>query len=341
MNFLGSPLSIGKLQLANRLIQGPLAGFSCAPFRELFYQYTPPAYCVTEMVSAHDVLHKHKANSRYLFRSAKEKTLCYQISGSDPVIMAQASACLEQLGADLIDINCGCPKSKIRKKGAGSALLDKPQQLAAIISKVRATITIPLTVKIRIQRNATDIQLARAIEEAGADAIIVHGRHWADNYDNPSDFNQIAKIKSAVSIPVIANGDIFDRDSLLHALKTSLCDGYMVSRAGTGKPWLFEHLLEEKRLVIEDVRLKALFMQHLQQLAGLENEHKALLQSKSLFRYYFKPWFTKEQLHAFYALENLAQIASYLQNFHFSEPLSGGKNPSQYSAPHPQPVSGL
>ncbi len=149
--FLNSPFRIGSLQLPNRLLQGPLAGFSCAPFRQLYYKFLSPAYCVTEMISAYDVLHKHPITSRYLYRAPEETRLCYQISGHDPTIMAQAALRLEGLGADLIDLNCGCPKTKIRKKGAGSALLDTPALLCEIVGAVRRRISIPLTVKLRIQ----------------------------------------------------------------------------------------------------------------------------------------------------------------------------------------------
>lgn len=311
-SFINQPMKIGSQILPNRLIQGPLAGFSCSPFRELFYQFGPPAYTVTEMISAHDVVHKHDLNSRYLYRANTEKILCYQISGQDSVLMAQAALRLESLGADLIDLNCGCPKDKIRKKGAGSALLENPKQLATIIETVRKAITIPLTVKIRIQGTALDFELAKMIEEAGADALIVHGRRWIDDYDTPSDFAQIAKIKKQISIPVIANGDIAEQQNLHQAFTQTDCDAYMIARAGTGKPWLYQSLLEAKPFLADWKMIKALFMQHLQGLASLEGEFKAVLQSKSLVRYYFRNQFTAEALQVFYRLETLKDIENQL-----------------------------
>ncbi|TAL62823.1 MAG: tRNA-dihydrouridine synthase family protein, partial [Legionella sp.] len=170
LSFINSPLQIGSLTIPHRLIQGPLAGFSCAPFRELFNHFTPPAYAVSEMSSALDILHKHSANSRYVYRSPKEKILAYQISGTQENVMADAAATLQDFGADLIDINCGCPKIKIRKKGAGSALLENPDLLISIIRRVREVLHIPLTIKIRLQNNANDIQLAQQISDSGADA---------------------------------------------------------------------------------------------------------------------------------------------------------------------------
>ncbi|STX40421.1 nitrogen regulation protein [Legionella donaldsonii] len=312
-SFLNSPLSIGSLHLPNRLIQGPLAGFSCAPFRELFYQFTPPAYCTTEMISAHDVLHKHSLNSRYLYRSSLEKTLSYQIAGNDPEMMATASAYLASIGADLIDINCGCPKTKIRKKGAGSALLSEPRQLLKIVNSVRKMITLPLTVKLRIQGNGNDVDLAKAIEQAGADALIVHGRRWNDDYNIDCNFAQIAAIKRAVSIPVIANGDISDKASLTKALINSGCDAYMIARAGTGKPWLYKNLLDKTENHPDPDTIKSLFIQHLHNLAKLENDYKAVLQSRSLLRYYFRAQLSPTELQIFYKLEQLEDIERELK----------------------------
>jgi tRNA-dihydrouridine synthase B len=310
---LNDSFNIGSLKLPNRLIQGPLAGFSCAPFREQYYSFSPPAYCVSEMISAYDVLHKHKATSRYLYRSPKEKTLCYQLSGTDPQIIAKAAGHLEAMGADLIDLNCGCPKTKIRKKGAGSALLERPERLGEIVSTVRKAIYLPLTVKVRIQGNENDIALAKAIEEAGADALVVHGRRWTDDYDTPCNLEQIKQIKLAVNIPVIANGDITDKASLAHAVTTSNCDAYMISRAGSGNPWLYQQLLAGWINLEHGTRINC-FINHLQSLARLENDYQAVLQSKALVRYYFRHLLTAEQLQHFYLLDNLSAIETYIKS---------------------------
>lgn len=311
--FINSAFNIGGLAFSNRLIQGPLAGFSCAPFRQLFYQFTAPAYCVSEMISANDVLLKHQRHSRYLYRAPEEKILCYQLAGRDPLVMAAAARRVEMLGADLIDLNCGCPKAKIRKKGAGSALLDEPKRLIDIVHAVRKAIAIPLTIKLRIQGNDSDVSLARALAQAGADALIVHGRRWVDDYDVPSDVARIAAIKRAVTIPVIANGDIADKHSLTHAITSTGCDAFMIARAGSGNPWIYQQLLTPapptEKTSIERVDC---FMTHLLGLARLESDHRALLQSKSLIRYYFKGVFSDRQLRLFYALEHLSDIERFL-----------------------------
>lgn len=312
-SFLNEPFSIGSLQLSNRLIQGPLAGFSCAPFRQLFYEFIPPAYCVSEMISAYDVLYKHQANSRYLYRAPEEKRLCYQLAGHDATIIAQAAKRLQEMGADLIDLNCGCPKTKIRKKGAGSALLENPQHLCSIVSAVREAIDSPLTVKLRIGENFdADKALAVGIESAGANALIIHGRRWTDDYDTLSNFERIGQIKQSVNIPVIANGDISDASTLAAAFSISGCDAYMISRAGSGKPWLYQQLLEGRDRPVSYPDRVNYFMRHLRGLMHLENELQAVLQSKTLVRYYFKTIINTEQLQFFYGLTSLAAIEKYI-----------------------------
>lgn len=307
-----TPLRIGNLTIPHRLIQGPLAGYSCAPFRELFQQFVAPAYTVTEMCSAIDI-QKHNLSSRYLYRSPQEKILAYQISGNNEKVLADAAVYLQDLGADLIDINCGCPKNKIRKKGAGSALLENPDGLIHIVKKVRSVLSIPLTVKIRIQDTQQDLDLSRRLEDAGADALVVHGRRWTEDYDIPCNTARIAEIKSNITIPVIANGDIHDRPSLDRAVALTGCDAFMIARAGSGRPWLYQELLDQVDLKISLEEKKELFLIHLQGLADLENEHQAVLQSKSLIRYYFRSEFTGEQFAEFYSLVSLAGIRAFLQ----------------------------
>lgn len=314
--FLNSPFRLGNLNLANRLIQGPLAGYTAAPLRKLVYQFLAPAYCVSEMISAKDVLTKHLDSSRYLYRAPEEKLLCYQIAGDEPLIMAEAAKKLAGMGADLIDINCGCPKTKIRKKGAGSALLDKPDTLINIVSAVRMAISIPLTVKVRIQSDEkSDLNLARLLENEGIDALIIHGRHWQDDYDRPVNLARIAAIKASIKIPVIANGDILDKPNLIKTMENTAADAYMIGRAATGKPWLFQQLLSKEIITISSLKRKKIFLEHLEGLAKLENEFQALLQSRSLFRYYFDKTIDKLYLNQFYQLKNLDEVHHFLNAF--------------------------
>lgn len=314
ITYINSPFSIGALKFSHRLIQGPLAGYSCAPFRELFSLYQTPAYCVTEMISSMDAVLKRPQGSRYLYRSPKEELLAYQISGNDPLIVTQAAHQLSHLGADLIDINCGCPKLKIRKKGAGSALLETPSLLLEIVTGVRKAITCPLTIKLRLQQKESDLILAKQLEDAGADALIIHGRRWIDDYDIACNLAAIAEIKRAVTIPVIANGDIADQRSLESTFQQTGCDAFMIARAGTGKPWLYKTLLRNEAETIRYAEKVQLFITHLEGLARLESDFKAVLQSKSLVRYYFKEELTALGLKQFYTLTSISQIYYFLIN---------------------------
>lgn len=314
MDFLQSSFSIGSLKLPNRLIQGPLAGYSAAPLRQLCYQFMPPAYAVSEMISSHDILYKHQPQSRYLYRAPDESLLCYQLAGNNPEIMAKAAIQLEHLGADLIDINCGCPKTKIRQKGAGSALLSTPETLCAIVRTVRDAIQIPLTVKLRIQGTELDMSLAQSLEHAGADALIIHGRRWMDDYDTPCNYKHINQIKRNVHIPVIANGDITNKATLTEATTISECDAYMVARGGCGNPWVYQQLLSSTPITVDNALRIQTFLTHIHGLSQLESEHQAVMQSRSLIRYYFRNLLSLKQLSAFYALNSLYEIEDWVSN---------------------------
>lgn len=309
---IDSPWQLGGLTLPHRLIQAPLAGYSCAPFRRLFNHYQPPAYCVTEMISANDVLYRHNCDSRYLYRHPDERILAYQLSGTDPLTLQQAARKCELIGADLIDINCGCPKGKIRRKGAGSALLEQPKKLIDIIDAVKQSIMIPLTVKIRLHPHGNNIQLAKQIENAGADALIVHGRTFQQDYDIACDWQSIAIIKQSVSIPVIANGDIFDLASLNQAINISGCDAFMIGRAGSGKPWLYQQLLSEQTCQPNLIKRVDLLMEQLTYLARLDGEVSALFQARSLIRYYFKEMLPQLPLRQIYQSDSLDDFRQQL-----------------------------
>lgn len=302
---------LGALQLPHRLIQGPLAGYSCAPFRSMFSAFQTPAYAVSEMISATDVLTKHTPDSRYLARWPEEGLLAYQLAGNDPQRMADAAAYLQMMGADLIDINCGCPKKKIRKKGLGSALLEQPETLLSIIKAMRAVLDIPLTVKIRIQDEQKDLYLAKAIEDAGADALIVHGRGWQDDYDKPLNLDRIAQIKKTLSIPLIGNGDVRDEQSLQRLFQQTGCDAVMIARAGCGRPWLYQSLLSKERPAIGLREQWRLFQRHIEGLAYLEDEYQALLQSRSLIRYYLRDYLEHLPLQAFYHVKAINQFEAF------------------------------
>ncbi len=314
------PLSIGKLTFANNLIQGPLAGYSCSAYRKLFYQFQSPAYCVTEMISAQDLIKNKHIKKRFIHRDPIEKYLCYQFGGYEPDTMLRAAKLAMDWGADLIDINCGCPKPKIRKKRMGSYLLDHPEQIAKIIETLKKTISLPITVKIRLVKsssNQNDLDAIKKIVDAGADALIVHGRHWTEDYNVTCHLDDIAEIVKAIKIPVIGNGDIFNLSSLTKMFDIAGCAGVMISRGGTGNPWIYEQLVAEaagKKFSLPALeKIKALFLEHLEGLLFLENETIALLQSRKLLKYYFGENLKENDFNRYCSVKNQKEAYQFLE----------------------------
>jgi tRNA-dihydrouridine synthase B len=312
-----TPFQIGTLTLPHRLIQAPLAGISCAPFRALFSLYTKPAYAVTEMISAHSMVNHERLRKRYLARSDNEGRWCIQLSGNNPEVMYQATEISAGYQPDLIDLNCGCPKLKIRTKGCGSALMESPNVLQSVVRAMRQATTRPLTVKMRVAGHTQDtryLEAASMIEQAGADAIIVHGRHYTEDYDVAAHYEQIRNVVRRVSIPVIANGDVYDRLSMQRCFDETEADAVMIGRASIGRPWLFQDLLGKTTKPLASEQLQV-FRQHIQQLACLEGcENIALLQARRFLKWYF-PNLNKSQLAQCYAIDDLDALHAALAAF--------------------------
>lgn len=321
-NELIKPLSIGNISFTTNLIQGPLAGYSCAAFRRLFYLFQPPAYCVTEMLSAQDLVNNKNRNKRFTCRDPLEKYLCYQLGGYEVQHFRDAALCAVDLGADLVDINCGCPKPKIRKKRMGSYLLDYPEHVAKIIETVKGVITVPVTVKIRIKQNGNTqdntLAMVKMLSEAGADAITVHGRHWSEDYTIPCDLTAIAEIVNSTTVPIIGNGDVCDLDSLSKMSALTRCAGIMVARGGTGKPWIYQQMMleaQEQAFILPNLtQIKSLFLEHIEYLIKIENEPLAILQSRKLLKYYFGKLINAEKFAAYCALDNINAIPHFLES---------------------------
>lgn len=297
------PLKVGHLQLTNNLIQGPLAGYSCAPFRLLTHRLGQPAYCTTEMLSAKDIARQAKLRKRYLWKEPAEGLVSYQLSGNDPADLASAAKIVTEAGADLIDLNCGCPVNKIRQKSAGSKLLSQPSKIAELVAAIKANTHVAVSVKIRVDSSSGDknnLLVVKAVEESGADLLIVHGRHWTEKYDIPCNLEQIAEIAARCKIPVIANGDVEDVVSLKRTFELTGCAGIMIARASVGRPWLFQqlqHELEGKIFAPPSlVEIGTLFLEHLHRLAALETEYLAVIQARKLAKYYIRQHFNTAPL---------------------------------------------
>lgn len=314
-----TPLIIGSKKFDSNLIQAPLAGISCAPFRELVWQFGGIAYCCTEMLSAHHIASGVDRSPRYLLRDKTENTLCWQLSGNNPDVLSRAVEKAILHKADLLDLNCGCPQPKIRQKNCGSRLLTDEKKLSQLIRVMKQDPAVPVTIKIRIDANQgefCDISIAKMAQEAGADAVIVHGRHWTHDYDIPAQTDAIAKIVSAVSIPVIANGDISDRDSLNAMFEKTNCAGFMIARASVGQPWLFRLLSDLNFKAPASREIGALFLHHVKGLIPIEGEKIAILQSRRLGKYYARNIHDKnifmEELNK---TENFSKLESIIKQY--------------------------
>jgi tRNA-dihydrouridine synthase B len=298
-----SPLQLGIKQFPVNLIQGPLAGVSCAPFRQLTWRYSQPAFTCTEMISCNTLIHMPQAQQRrFITKDPREGPVCFQLAGSGPHEVAEAVKRVTDYGADLIDLNCGCPVKKIRSKGAGSSLLTDPILLYQLIRAMKENTHVPVSVKIRVEGGSGlqfNRDVAQVVSDAGADFLIVHGRHWSEHYETPCRHEEIQFFVDALSIPVIGNGDVACIDSLKTMLATG-CAGVMIGRAGVGQPWLIGQLIAEMNQksfhTPTPQEIGLLFIEHVTDLAELLNSEKfAIIQSRNFCKYYARRIFARTE----------------------------------------------
>jgi len=290
------PLILGHKSFPNNIIQGPLAGISCAPFRVLATRYSQPAFSCTEMISCKTLIHQSEyTQKRFITKYPEEGPVCFQLSANNSLELAEATRRVADYGADLIDLNCGCPVKKIRSKGAGSSLLTDPSKLYQLIRAMKDNTTLPVSIKIRVEGHSDYVfnqELATVVSDAGADFLVVHGRHWTEHYETPCNYEQIQFFVEALKIPVIGNGDIACINSLKKMLATG-CAGVMIGRAGVGQPWLIQQLISEmsgKEFEPPSLTERiAIFTEHVTRLATLlESEKFALLQARKFAKYYLR-----------------------------------------------------
>jgi nifR3 family TIM-barrel protein len=242
-------MQIGNIALDNPMILAPLAGISNLPFRLSAKKEGCSLVC-SEMISSNGLVYKSKKTLMMLESTPEEKPLSIQIFGADPSIMAEAATIAEASGADILDINFGCSVKKVIKTGAGVALMQTPQKAIAILTAVRQSIKIPLTIKIRTgwEKSGTQaVQTAKIAESCGADAIVVHPRTATQGFGGQADWAIISAVKKAAAIPVIGNGDIVTPDDAVRMQKVTCCDGVMIGRAAIGNPWIFSQCLASLR----------------------------------------------------------------------------------------------
>jgi len=237
---LSTPLKIDNFEVNSRVLQSPLSGVTDLVFRRLVRRYAPDSMMYTEMVNATG-LHYVKQLPKIMEVDPNERPISIQLFDCRPDFLAEAAVMAVKEGADTIDINMGCPVNKITKNGGGSSLLRQPEVAEAIVREVVKAVDVPVTVKTRIgwsDKDITILDFAKRMEDAGAKMITVHGRTRAQGYNGSAKWEWIRKVKEILSIPVIANGDIFSVKAAVRCLEETGADGVMCSRGTLGYPFL-------------------------------------------------------------------------------------------------------
>lgn len=272
-----------------------MAGVADRAFRELCMAFGA-GYCVSEMVSSKGIAYHSKKSAELMVISDAERPCAVQIFGTEPDTMADAAKFAMQYKPEVIDINMGCPAPKIAGGGSGAALMRDPDLCGRIVQAVSKAVDIPVTVKIRSgfdEEHINAVEVAKIVEENGAQAVTVHGRTRKQFYAPPVNFDIIREVKRALTIPVIGNGDICDAKTAEHMYDYTGCDYIMVGRGALGKPWVFREINEyfEKGNIITPPTLDEkcdVLLKHISQVVAYKGEYVGMREARKHTAYYLK-----------------------------------------------------
>lgn len=325
--YLKRPYRLGDLELSCNVFCAPLAGCSDLPFRRMTSAYRPGLiFC--EMVKM-DALIRHDPNTyRLLDYEGDMHPIGAQLCGSKPQIAGTCAKIIEDLGFDVIDLNCGCPVDKVTKDGSGSGLLKNPELIGEIVCKMVAAVKIPVTIKIRAGWDEDQIvgpQITQIAEKAGAKAITVHGRTRQQGYNGPAKRAYIRSCKEvAREIQVIGNGDIHDAISAEKMFQETGCDGILVARGTFGQPWVVEEILRalsgDPTQVYTGENYKESFLQHLEHVISYQTERRALLDLRRIGAWYLKKGKGVKRLRdCFSHAESLSEVLQLIRDYPWNE----------------------
>lgn len=312
--------SIGNVTLPNRLILAPMAGVSDLPFR-LLCREQGAGLVSMEMISAKAISFHNRNTVKLMEIDEKERPVALQLFGSDPEILSEVAKEIEDRPFDILDLNMGCPVPKIVNNGEGSALMKNPKLAGEIVrGLVRATRK-PVTVKIRKgfdESQVNAVELAKVLEDAGAAAVAVHGRTREQYYSGTADWEIIRKVKEAVSIPVIGNGDVTSPQRAEALLEETGCDGVMIGRAARGNPWIFHQILTylttgelEEKPSIEEVR--EMMLRHARMQIAFKGDYTGIREMRKHISWYTAGYPHSARLRAqINSVESLAEIEQLL-----------------------------
>lgn len=318
-------MKIGNVELKNNIVLGPMAGVTDLPFRRLCMAQQAGLSCM-EMVSAKAIYYNNKNTINMLQIAGDEHPVSLQFFGDDPEIMSSMAKRIADEGVayDILDINMGCPMPKIVNNGEGSALMKNPLLAGKIVEAIVKAIDRPVTVKMRAGFDAEHInapELAKIVESAGASAVTVHGRTREQYYEGKADWSVIAKVKDAVSIPVIGNGDVICANDAVRMIKETGCDGVMVARGARGNPWIFSQIQKELETKIPQERpgveeVADMILTHARMEIDFKGEHTAMREMRK-----HGTWYTAGYPHSapfrklISTVETYDQLVEYVGRF--------------------------
>ena len=288
-------MKLGDLEINSRFFLAPLAGITDMAFRQVCAGFGA-GYRETEMVSAKALSFGDRKSLELMEIAENEHPCGIQLFGNEPDTIALSAKLAVSVGADVIDINMGCPAPKIANNGSGSALMKNPKLCGEIVAAVKASVDVPVTVKIRkgfSSDSVNAVEVARICEENGCDAVIVHGRTREQYYSGQCDLEIIKAVKNAVSVPVVGNGDVRDIRSAEKMLDSTGCDAVMIGRAALGAPWIFKILTDyfDKGIILQpptaEERLE-IMRKHIETVVRYKGEYMGMLQSRKQLAWYLK-----------------------------------------------------